>query len=452
MLRQNVISPVWFEPPAWLAIDPRVAEEGAEPTEDFVYHRPVLDTEALERLKPKAGLLILDATCGGGGHTEALLESGADVVALDQDPDAVRHVTERLAHLGRRIIVRQANFRHADCVLDELGIRTIGGALLDLGVSSRQLENAERGFSFIRNGPLDMRMDPRTILTAATIVNDYSEEELTRLFRELGEEPAARRIASMILKMRKTSPFRETLPLARTIEKLVGRHGRQHPATQVFQALRMEVNDELGALEQGLRVLTARLERGGRIAVITFHSLEDRIVKNFFRDHSKEWLDRPEWPEPRRNPDYDLALVTPEPPIAKREVARSGEDQMNRSRRRNCNTVNAASLARWIVMTVFLALAGLAYVYLTLQLYHLGERRKAVENELALLRTQNDVAAGQIAALTSRTTLQRRLKEGYLKMIPVSESKIVRLTVPARPTDEEAIQPVVNPLAQHESK
>ena len=209
------------------------------------------------------------------------------------------------------IIVRQANFRHADCVLDELGIRTIGGALLDLGVSSRQLENAERGFSLIRNGPLDMRMDPRTSLTAAAIINDYSEDDLTRLFRELGEEPAARRIATMIVKMRKTSPFRETVPLARTIEKLVGRHGRQHPATQVFQALRMEVNDELGALEQGLRVLTARLERGGRIAVISFHSLEDRMVKNFFRDHSREWLDRPEWPEPRRNPDYDLALVTP---------------------------------------------------------------------------------------------------------------------------------------------
>jgi 16S rRNA (cytosine1402-N4)-methyltransferase len=232
---------------------------------------------------------------------------------LDQDPDAVRQVTERLAHLDRRIIVRQANFRYADCVLDELGIRSIGGVLLDLGVSSRQLENAERGFSLIRNGPLDMRMNPRTSLTAATIVNDYGEEELTRLFRELGEEPAARRIASMIVKTRKISPFHETLPLARTIEKLVGRHGRQHPATQVFQALRMEVNDELGALEQGLRVLTTRLERGGRIAVITFHSLEDRMVKNFFRDHSKEWVDRPEWPEPRRNPDYDLALVTPKP-------------------------------------------------------------------------------------------------------------------------------------------
>lgn len=125
---------------------------------------------------------------------------------------------------------------------------------------------------------------------------------------------------------------------------------------------------------------------------------------------------------------------------------------MNRSRRRNCNTVNAASLARWIVMTVFLALAGLAYVYLTLQLYHLGERRKAVENELAALRTQNDIAAAQIAALTSRSALQRRLKEGYLKMIPVSEFKIIRLTMPAQSPEEEAVQPVANPLAQYESK
>ena len=313
MLRQEFINPAWIAPPAWCALDSKASDESAQPAEEFIYHRPALEKEVIELLKPNAGVLILDGTCGGGGHTEALLESGADVLALDQDPDAVRHVTEHLAHLGRRIIVRQANFRHTDCVLDELGIRTIGGALLDLGVSSRQLENAERGFSLMRNGPLDMRMDPRTSLTAATIVNDYSEEELTRLFRELGEEPAARRIATMIVKMRKTSPFRETLPFARAIEKLVGRHGRHHPATQVFQALRMEVNDELGALDQGLRVLTARLERGGRIAVIAFHSLEDRMVKNFFRDHSKEWLDRPEWPEPRRNPDHDLRLVTPKP-------------------------------------------------------------------------------------------------------------------------------------------
>src|SRR5512133_2552864 len=177
MLRQHVINPLWTAPPAWFAIDPKAPEDSAQPAEDFVYHRPALQREVLELLKPKAGLLILDATCGGGSHTEALLESGADVLALDQDPDAVRYVTQRLAHLGRRIIVRQANFRYADCVLDELGIRTVGGALLDLGVSSRQLENAERGFSLIRNGPLDMRMDPRTSLTAATRVHGYSQVE-----------------------------------------------------------------------------------------------------------------------------------------------------------------------------------------------------------------------------------------------------------------------------------
>ena len=302
------------EGPVWLAADPMVNEEKADEVEDFVYHRPVLEKEVVTQLAPKAGSLIVDGTCGGGGHTEALLRAGADVLALDQDPDAVQHVSEQLARFGRRVRVRRANFRHADKVLDELEINTIGGGvLLDLGVSSRQLENAKRGFSLVRNGPLDMRMDPRNRLTAADIVNNYSAEQLTQLFRELGEEPAARRIANLIVKMRKLTPFRETLPLARAIEKAVGRHGRRHPATQVFQALRMEVNDELGALEEGLRVLTARLESGARIGVIAFHSLEDRIVKNFFRDRSREWLDRPEWPEPRRNPDYDLKVVTPKP-------------------------------------------------------------------------------------------------------------------------------------------
>src|SRR6266576_5688351 len=313
MFRQNVMSTLWSAQPVGVAADARASDEEAHAMEDFVYHRPVLQREVLRLLNAKAGSLIVDATCGGGGHTEALLESGADVVALDQDPDAVQHLTERLAHFGRRVILRQANFRHAGCVLDELDIRTVGGVLLDLGVSSRQLENAPRGFSFVRNGPLDMRMDPTTSLTAANVVSQYSEEQLTQLFRELGEEPAARRIASLIVKMRKTSPFRETLPLARAIEKLIGRHGRQHPATQVFQALRMEVNDELGALEQGLRVLVARLAPGARIAVISFHSLEDRIVKNFFRDHGREWLDKPEWPAPQRNPEYDLKLLTPKP-------------------------------------------------------------------------------------------------------------------------------------------
>jgi 16S rRNA (cytosine1402-N4)-methyltransferase len=302
-----------FERPVWFATGPLNLEEEAQEMEDFIYHRPVLAAEVVELLAPKPGSLVVDGTCGGGGHAEAILRTGAHVLALDQDPEAVQHVTERLGGLDRHIAVRHANFRRADKVLDELGIATIDGALLDLGVSSRQLENAERGFSIVRNGPLDMRMDLRNEVTAATIVNEYSGEQLTRLFRELGEEPAARRIASLIVKMRKAAPFRETLPLAHAIEKVVGRHGRRHPATQVFQALRMEVNDELGALKDGLRVLTARLGTGARIAVIAFHSLEDRIVKNFFRDHSREWIDRPEWPAARRNPDYDVRLVTPKP-------------------------------------------------------------------------------------------------------------------------------------------
>jgi 16S rRNA (cytosine1402-N4)-methyltransferase len=302
-----------FERPIRFASGPLLITEEAQDMEDYTYHRPVLAAEVIELLVPHPGSLILDATCGGGGHTEAILRAGADVLALDQDPAAIEFARARLADFGGRVTLRQANFREAGPVLDELGIKQIGGAILDLGVSSRQLENADRGFSLMRNGPLDMRMDPRRELTAAEVVNSYSEEELTRIFRELGEEPAARRIASRIVKLRKEAPFRETLALAKALEKIVARHGRRHPATQVFQALRMEVNDELGALEQGLVAITGRLEPGGRIAVITFHSLEDRMVKNFFRDRSREWLDRPEWPEPLRNPKFALRLITSKP-------------------------------------------------------------------------------------------------------------------------------------------
>ena len=308
-----MINALLFERPIWFMTGPLEVEEAAEAMEDFTYHHPVLVSESVELLAPRPGSLVVDGTCGGGGHTAEILRAGADVVGLDQDPDAIDFAREKLAEYGGRVTLVQANFREAGKVLDELGIVGIGGALLDLGVSSRQLENASRGFSVVRQGPLDMRMDPRRELTAATIVNSCSEEELTRIFRELGEEPAARRIASQLVKLRKTTPFEDTMQLSKAIEKIVWRHGRRHPATQVFQALRMEVNDELKALEEGLSALTKRLESGARIAVITFHSLEDRIVKNFFRDRSREWLDRPEWPEPRRNPDYMLRLVTDKP-------------------------------------------------------------------------------------------------------------------------------------------
>ncbi len=308
-----MLNALLFERPIWFATGPLEIKEEAQEMDDVSYHSPVLVTETIELLAPRAGALVVDATCGGGGHTEAILRTGADVLALDQDPDAIEYASNRLAPFGGRVTLRQVNFREAATVLDQLGIKKIGGALLDLGVSSRQLENAGRGFSLMRNGPLDMRMDPSRDLTAATVINSYSEEELTRLFRDLGEEPAAWRIASQLVKLRKITPFSDTMQLAKAIEKIVWRYGRRHPATQVFQALRMEVNDELSALEEGLRVFSSRLETGARIAVITFHSLEDRIVKHFFRDHSREFIDRPEWPEARPNPDRTLRLITTKP-------------------------------------------------------------------------------------------------------------------------------------------
>src|SRR5712692_3000659 len=211
-----------FDRPVWFATGPLILEEEPQEMEDFTYHRPVLAAEAVELLAARAGSLVVDATAGGGGHTEAILKTGADVLALDRDPDAIEHALEALSDFGGRVTLRRSNCRNADKVLDELGIETIGGALFDLVVSSRQLENAERGFSMMRNGPLDMRMDPwHQTTTAADIVNNYTDEQLTRLFRDLGEEPAARRIAILIVKTRKEAPFRETLPLARAIEKVV---------------------------------------------------------------------------------------------------------------------------------------------------------------------------------------------------------------------------------------
>src|SRR5205809_1200991 len=334
-----MINALLFERPIWFTTGALEVVEAAQQMEDFTYHRPVLVSESVELLAPRAGSVVVDGTCGGGGHTAEILRTGADVVALDQDPDAIDFAREKLSDYGSRVSLVQANFREAGKVLDELGIVGIGGALLDLGVSSRQLENGSRGFSVMRQGPLDMRMDPRRELTAATVVNFYSEEDLTRIFRELGEEPAARRIASQLVKLRKTTPFQDTMQLAKAIEKIVWRHGRRHPATQVFQALRMEVNDELGALEEGLRVLTKRLEPGARIAVIAFHSLEDRIVKNFFRDRSREWLDRPEWPAPRRNPEYDLKLMTTKP------VEPSEDEQRANPRSRSAKRRVAEKLA-----------------------------------------------------------------------------------------------------------
>jgi 16S rRNA (cytosine1402-N4)-methyltransferase len=277
------------------------------------YHTPVLSEEVGAFLRPAPGILYLDGTLGGGGHSELLLQAGASVIALDRDADAIAHATERLAKFGSRFAAIQANYANAEYILEKLGVSSLGGALLDIGVSSHQLDEPSRGFSLMHDGPLDMRMGPDATCKASDLVNDAPIDELIRIFREYGEERAASRIANHLDQLRGRTPFVTTGQLAEAVAQVVPRTGKRHPATRVFQALRIAVNDELGALERGLKAIGGRLARGGRFGVITFHSLEDRIVKHWFKQHSAEWIDRPEWPEPRKNPDRIFRLLTPHP-------------------------------------------------------------------------------------------------------------------------------------------
>jgi 16S rRNA (cytosine1402-N4)-methyltransferase len=288
----------------------RPAKRGEAPgAEGGGYHVPVLVEEVMACLEPGPGKVILDGTLGGGGHAERMLEAGARVIGLDQDPEAVAYARERLAGYGGRFEAVQINFRRAGEVLDALKVPAVDGVLLDLGVSSHQFDEPRRGFSIQGDGPLDMRMNPESGVTAGELVNGLAEEELAALFREYGEEPMARRIARRIVAERAKGALSGTAQLAACVEAAVGRRGRVHPATRVFQALRIAVNRELEVLEAALGTLVRRLAPGGRIAVIAFHSLEDRIVKQYFRHASAETLDRPEWPAPRPNPDHLLRLV-----------------------------------------------------------------------------------------------------------------------------------------------
>ncbi len=278
------------------------------------YHQPVLVAEVLEAFTPVAGRVILDGTLGGGGHSKALLEKGAKIIGLDRDGGSIGYCIQHLVvYDGDTVRLIWANFRDLGMALNNLKIKKVDGILLDLGVSSAQLDRAERGFSFQQAGPLDMRMDQLSSDTAASIVNGASQDELQRIFWLYGEEPAARKVASAIVHHRTEAPFEDTLSLARLVEKVIPRHGPRHPATRVFQALRMAVNDELGALNVALESAAAWLNPGGRLAVITFHSLEDRLVKNFARETSAATVDRPEWPQPRPNPRHAFRTVQRRP-------------------------------------------------------------------------------------------------------------------------------------------
>jgi 16S rRNA (cytosine1402-N4)-methyltransferase len=246
-------------------------------------HRSVLLKEVLDLLVTEEGGTYLDATLGLGGHTEALLERlpKARVLAVDTDPEALAHARRRLASEAGRVRMVRGNFRDLAKIL--AGESPLSGALFDLGVSSLQLDKPSRGFAFRFEGPLDMRLDPHGPLTAARIVNEWPAEQLELLLREFGEERAARKIARWIVDARAHAPFETTTQLAELLNQRLPRTSGIHPATKTFMALRIAVNQELEALTRGLEGVMAHLKPGARLAVISFHSLEDRIVKNLFK-------------------------------------------------------------------------------------------------------------------------------------------------------------------------
>ncbi|HSH96425.1 MAG TPA: 16S rRNA (cytosine(1402)-N(4))-methyltransferase RsmH [Roseimicrobium sp.] len=253
-------------------------------------HKPVMEAEVLEALAPRTDGRYVDGTLGGAGHATAILRASAPsgwLYGCDQDGAAISVAEQRLAEFAGRFEIRRGSF--AD-LSDWVPAGSCDGCLLDLGVSSPQLDQAERGFSFQQDGPLDMRMDQRQARTAAVLVNEAPVEELARIFWQYGDERESRRFARAIGMDRVLKKFETTGQLAGLIERLSPRMGRKsHPATKVFQALRIAVNDEMGALEKGLSGALTILKSGGRLAVITFHSLEDRMVKEFGRNAERDY-------------------------------------------------------------------------------------------------------------------------------------------------------------------
>ena len=268
--------------------------------------------EVLEWLKPHPGGRWIDGTTGGGGHSEAILKATAPngfLYGCDRDGAAIEATRKRLAPYEGRFELRQANFSQLGDWVEQ---GSSDGVVLDLGVSSAQLDWAERGFSFQTEGPLDMRMNSAEGRTAADLVNELDEEELARIFWDLGDEPQGRRIARAIGLERQAHRIESTSELVRLVERVVPRTGKKHPATRVFLALRMAVNDELGSLERGLAVALSLLGRGGRMTILTFHSVEDRLVKEFGRRKARGYTVRGDvdLPEFRTEIAPELKLVT----------------------------------------------------------------------------------------------------------------------------------------------
>lgn len=279
-------------------------------------HEPVLRDVVVEWLAPVAPGLLVDATVGLGGHAIALLEAcpGFRLVGLDRDPEAIERARQRLQPLSDRVCLVNGDFADIEAILDRLGRPSPVAVLADLGCSSLQLDTAERGFSFLHDGPLDMRMAGDGP-TAADFVNTAPEEEIVRVLREYGEERKARRVARAVVTARAEGPIQSTGELARLVARAVGptAERRIHPATRTFQAIRIAVNDELRRLETFVEPAARSLSVGGRLAVISFHSLEDRIVKHGLRGLEGRCVCPPDLPECRCEPERVVKVLTPRP-------------------------------------------------------------------------------------------------------------------------------------------
>ncbi len=283
-------------------------------TGDAPHHRSVLYQETLKLLAPASPGLYLDCTAGAGGHSSGILETsapGGKLLALDLDPRAVALTSDRLKAFGERATVRQGSYLHSGDFLQELGWAKVDGILLDLGVSSMQLDEADRGFSFRQEGPLDMRFDPTRGPSAADLVNHLEERELADILWKYGEERFSRRIARKIVQAR---PLRTTTELAGVVRSALGRSKEaQDPATRTFQALRIAVNDELEVIAEAIPQLIALLQPNARIAVIAFHSLEDRIIKQSFQRESRDCVCPPEQPICTCGHRASIRIVTQHP-------------------------------------------------------------------------------------------------------------------------------------------
>lgn len=268
---------------------------------EFV-HKSVLLEESVSWLVTDPQGIYVDCTLGGAGHSSRIAQKLAPeglLIGIDQDEDAIAAATEKLKGAPCQVQIVHNNFRNLGDILDQMGLAAVDGIFFDLGVSSYQLDTPERGFSYMHDGPLDMRMDQERSLTAAKVVNTYSEEALAELIYKYGEERWSRRIAQFIVAARKEKPLATTFDLVHVIKAAIPKGARQdgpHPAKRTFQAIRIEVNDELKILDKTMETAVAHLKSGGRIGVITFHSLEDRIIKQAFKRMAKGCICPPELP------------------------------------------------------------------------------------------------------------------------------------------------------------